>query len=431
MKYKNIFFISPPFYSHFNPLLMLARSLKKQGARVSFATSIDFKDKVEEEGLDYYELDISKNKNTTKEASQPIEEIKRLEEFFEATRKGPIETLITQSLHRKADMLYSPDELISNIKDIVSKIEVDVFVVDILSYSVTLSLYYLGLPFITFCPPHPNTIPGEGLHFNLPPNWPKPIKVKEDDLARLKEVSKKTQGEFTKVFNDVISKNPSLKLTDNAFSLVSNIGILYNYFDFNKIEDKDHTPRKIFMGNSFKEKTLDSTWLEILKTKDMKIMITLGTFLSNREDVLEKLIGWTREIYPKALIIVSAGANANSLRKYNTAKLIIRDFIPQIGLMPYMDLVVFHGGCNTLTEAIYYGKKILVLPFSSDQFNIAYDVEKNKLGFILDPNNLNKDDLEGAYRGLENLNIKDILYWSEFSKSSGPDYAAQIILSLK
>jgi len=160
-------------------------------------------------------------------------------------------------------------------------------------------------------------------------------------------------------------------------------------------------------------------------------MITLGTFLSNREDVLEKLIGWTREIYPKALIIVSAGANANSLRKYNTAKVIIRDFIPQIGLMPYMDLVVFHGGCNTLTEAIYYGKKILVLPFSSDQFNIAYDVEKNKLGFILDPNNLNKDDLEGAYRGLENLNIKDILYWSEFSKSRGPDYAAQIILSLK
>jgi len=146
MKYKNIFFISPPFYSHFNPLLMLARSLKKQGARVSFATSIDFKDKVEEEGLDYYELDISKNKNTTKEASQPIEEIKRLEEFFEATRKGPIETLITQSLHRKADMLYSPDELISNIKDIVSKIEVDVFVVDILSYSVTLSLYYLAYP---------------------------------------------------------------------------------------------------------------------------------------------------------------------------------------------------------------------------------------------------------------------------------------------
>ncbi|ANU26396.1 glycosyltransferase [Planococcus versutus] len=432
MKYKKIFFISPPFYSHFNPLLVLAKSFQKYGAEVTFGCSIEFKEKILEENLAFYEIDISSNKNTGKAENtiQPDTERIRLEEFFESTKKGAVETLITQSRHRKADMLYNPDELIDKIKLIDDSLAADLYVVDILSYSVTLSLYALSLPFITFCPPHPNTIPKKGDYFNVPRNWPEAITIKEEELRRLEQVSTQTQREFTEVFNHIITRNKSLKKINNAFSLVSDIAVIYNYFDFNNSDKQEEQPKKLFIGNSFKAATLDGKWLEKIETKEKIIMITLGTFLSNRKDVLEKLILGVREIYPSALLIISAGSHVEELKKYSSPNTIIEGFIPQIALMPYVDTVVFHGGCNTLTEAIYYGKKMIILPFSSDQFNIAYDIEKNRLGSVLDPNNFSKQELANAFNDTEEISKESLQYWKSISRKRGADYAAKQIVEI-
>jgi len=433
MKYKKIFVISPPFYSHFNPLLVLAKSFQEHGAQVTVGCSIEFKDKILKENLNFYEIDINSNKNIGKgeHALQPDTERLRLEEFFESTKKGAAETLITQSRHRKADMLYNPQELIDKIKFIDDSMDVDLYVVDILSYSVTLSLYSLGLPFVTFCPPHPNTIPRDGRYFNVPKSWPGAITVKEDDLRSLKQVSTQTQREFTEVFNNVISENKSVKKISNAFSLVSEIAVIYNYFDFNNIEKSEENPKELFIGNSFQAVALDEEWMERIATNEKKIMISLGTFLSNRKDVLEKLILSARESHPDALLIVSAGSHAEELQKYSSPNTIIEGFIPQVALMQYVDTVLFHGGCNTLTEAMYHGKEMVILPFSSDQFNIAYDIEKQNLGRVLDPNNFSQMELAKALAELEETSKDNLRYWRNVSRDRGADYAVKKILEIE
>ncbi len=411
--------------------MVLAKSLKKQGSKVTFGCSIEFKEKVLAEELEFYEIDISSNKNVGKAQStdQPDTEKMRLDEFFKSTEKGAIETLITQSRHRKADMLYNPGKLIDEISEVNQTLDINLYVVDILSYSVTLGLYYLNLPFITYCPPHPDTIPSKVAYYGVPKNWPEAIKVTDEDVSRLKKVSSETQKEFTQVFNQIIKGNKDIEETDNAFSLISSIGTVYNYFDFYGREDVVNEPFSIYAANSFTPAKLGEKWKEKIKTTEKIIMITLGTFLSYRKDVLEKLIINIKNIYPGALLIVSAGANAKHLSHLSTEKTIIDEFIPQIALMPYVDTVIFHGGCNTFTEAMYYGKKMMILPFSSDQFNIAYDVQKNKLGSIVDPNDFNQQDLEKAFEFMDNETQKSIDYWSEVSKERGADYAAKIILS--
>ncbi len=433
MKYKKIFVVSPPFYSHFNPLLVLAKSFQEQGAQVTVGCSIEFKEQILKENLAFYEIDISSNKNTgtSEDTVQPDTERMRLEEFFESTKKGAVETLITQSRHRKADMLYNPQELIGKIKTIDDSMDVDLYVVDILSYSVTLSLYFLGLPFVTFCPPHPNTIPRDGRYFNVPKSWPEAITVEAEDLKKLKQISTQTQQEFTEVFNNVISENKSIKKISNAFSLVSEIAVIYNYFDFNNIEKSEENPKELFIGNSFQAVALDEEWMEKIETKEQKIMISLGTFLSNRKDVLENLILSARESHPDALLIVSAGSHAEELKKYSSPNTIIEGFIPQVALMQYVDTVVFHGGCNTLTEAMYHGKKMVILPFSSDQFNIAYDIEKNNLGKVLDPNNFSTEQLAQAFTELEESSKDNLLYWRNVSRERGADYAVKKILEIE
>ena len=433
MKYSSIFFISPPFYSHFNPLLNLAKSFNKLGVKIYMGCSIEFKDQVEGEGIEFYEIDISANKNTQKAEStdQPDSEKERLEEFFESTKKGAVETLITQSRHRKADMLYDPHKLIDDIKKIDETFNVDLYVVDILSYSVTLALYSLDLDFITFCPPHPYTIPDEEMNYGMPKYWPSAIKVEESDLDRLRAESKGTQKEFTEVFNKIVSENNLVHPIDNAFSLVSDIAVIYNYFDFNNLEELERMPYKIYAGHSFKERNLDNDWKNIVDNNQKKILITLGTFLSNRKDILDKLIKSARKQYPKAIIIISAGANAKSLEEHSSDKTIISDFIPQIALMPWIDLVIFHGGCNTLTEAMYYGKEMIILPFSSDQFNIAYDIEQKELGVILDPNNFDHHDMVSAFKQVEQVSKDKLKHYSEISQSRGSDFAAKTVLGLK
>lgn len=428
MNANHIFLISPPFYSHFTPLLVLAKSFKKLGKEVTFGCSLEFKRQVEQAKLTFYEIDISKNKNVGKaeRTNQPDSEKNRLDEFFESTRKGAVETLITQSKHRKKDMLYKPEELIAKIKRIDDSLEVDLYVVDILSYGVTLGLYSLNLPFVTFCPPHPLTIPMIGESYGIPKNWPSAIPIESKQLEELKQVAKNTQEEFTTIFNTVIKDNKSKRETiDNAFSIVSDKAILYNYFDFNAVEDEEKLPNKIFMGHCFEEETLSQEWLEKVKGNNKKVLITLGTFLSNRVDVLEKLILGSKEYNPDSLVIVSAGSNAEKLKQYRSPSVIIEEFIPQKALMPYIDNVIFHGGCNTFTEAMYYAKPMIILPFSSDQFNIAYDCEKKKLAQILNPNAFKEEDLLTAFEKINNQTAKELAHWSAISKKRGPDYAVK------
>jgi UDP:flavonoid glycosyltransferase YjiC (YdhE family) len=432
MGYEHIFILSPPFYSHFMPLVSLAKSFKKLGVKVTMGCSEEFKEAVLSAKLEFYEINISTNKNTgtSSDTEQPESEKMRLNEFFEATKIGAIETLITQSNHRKDDMLPDPQGLMEAINRIDEGAKVDLWVVDVLSYGVTLSLHCLGLPYITFCPPHPNTIPKDGENFGVPKNWPSSIEVDPEKLRKLNEISVQTQQQFTDIFNAVIfSYHSHPQRIENAFRLNSEQAIIYNYFDFDQAEDLSAKRLRIYIGHSFEEEPLSQSWLKkVENAKQRKILITLGTFLSNRIDVLTQLILACQVFDPEAFVVVSAGSNAKNLKQYESSQVSICEFIPQKALMPFMDIVIHHGGNNTFTETVYYGKPMIILPFSSDQFNIAYDAESNAIAIVLDPNRLSKTIIVDALGEVSKLDKKNLLHWSRFSKERGPDYAANLLL---
>jgi UDP:flavonoid glycosyltransferase YjiC (YdhE family) len=182
------------------------------------------------------------------------------------------------------------------------------------------------------------------------------------------------------------------------------------------------------MGHSFEAKPLSQNWLEKVNRPKMKIQISLGTFLSAREDVMIKLISGCKRYNPDAVLYVSAGKHVEILRPYLSEEDHIGEFLPQIGLLPHMDLIIHHGGNNTFTEALYYGIPMIILPFSSDQFNIAYDAECNSLAETLDPNNFNENDLVDAIVKTLSKSKEKLNQWRQLSKEKGVDYAVRIIL---
>lgn len=430
MKNKRIIVISPPFYSHFTPMLVLSENLKEAGADVVVGCSREFEQEVQKAGLMFRELDISKNRNTgaAEQTKQPEEESKRLEAFFEATYRGPVETLKIQSEHRKADMLDDPETMIEKLKEIENELSADWYLVDVLSYNVTLALKTLALPFMTFCPPHPHTIPKETNLYGVPPRWPERFQLSTKESASLIETAEQTKEEFTQIFNQVLRTHGQESQTvRDAFKAVSDDLILYNYPPFD-VERDEGPAKSVFLGSCFKEQELGAEWKAILQTEHRKFLITLGTFLSSRADVLEKLISSVRQFDPEAIILVSAGANAETLTDAADDRVFIRSFLPQAAVLPYMDAVLFHGGCNTFTETLFYGKPMIILPFSSDQFNVAYDAEKEGLAEVHDPNAFSVEEIERSLSHLLTDTTRS-MKWQKVIRSLGPKFGAEQILT--
>jgi UDP:flavonoid glycosyltransferase YjiC (YdhE family) len=155
-----------------------------------------------------------------------------------------------------------------------------------------------------------------------------------------------------------------------------------------------------------------------------RILITLGTFLSARKDVLRRCINGARRAFPDSLILASAGTSREALIDLEQEGVIIEEFLPQVALLPHMDVLIYHGGNNSFTEGIAAGCRMIILPFSSDQFEIAADAEREEIAAVLDPNRFDENDLGEALAGtLEKDGAGVAEHWKKAVAPLGPRYA--------
>jgi UDP:flavonoid glycosyltransferase YjiC (YdhE family) len=426
--------ISPPFYSHFHPMLALGKAFWAAGAQVTVACSQPFQRVVETAGLDFWEIEISRNANTgiVQKTGQEQAEADRLAAFVEATKLGPVATLTFQAHHRKADMLADPFTLQQKIARLAAQLAPDLFVVDQLSYGVTLSLHGLELPYLTFCPGHPTYIPTGEQRFGVPYAWPSGFQPEEAELRALNILADEVDDRFTHIFNQSLHQlNPKLPRVESAFRLSSPLAVLFNYPDFGHLHHDAEGPQKIFMGACFEPQPLDSEWRRLLEqhADRLKLLVSLGTFLSARSDVLERLILTISKHYPDTVLYIAAGASIEKLAYLASDSVILAEFLPQTGLLPHIDGVIHHAGNNSFTETLYYGKPAVLLPFSSDQFSIAHDAEQQGLGVVVDPNHFLEDQLVAAVDWVRRSDTKVTLQeWGKSRSKQGAFVAAELVL---
>ena len=93
-------------------------------------------------------------------------------------------------------------------------------------------------------------------------------------------------------------------------------------------------------------------------------------------------------------VIVSKGPLADQITLHDN--MTGEGFLPQPAILPQVDLVITHGGNNTVFESFHHGKPMIVLPLFWDQVDNAQRVDETGFGRRLATYDFRDEELTGA-----------------------------------
>ena len=106
------------------------------------------------------------------------------------------------------------------------------------------------------------------------------------------------------------------------------------------------------------------------------IYVSLGSLGSGDVPLMQRLVETLAQTPHR--YIVSKGPQHESYELADNMS--GEEFLPQAALLPAVDLVITHGGNNTVTESLHYGKPMVVLPLFWDQHDNAQRVDETGFG---------------------------------------------------
>ena len=169
-----------------------------------------------------------------------------------------------------------------------------------------------------------------------------------------------------------------------------------------------------------------------LRRDRYKVYVSLGTIFNNRLDVYQKIIhGLDR---PEYQVIVSAGTAYQRLaRETIPDNCLLLPEVPQVDLLPKIDLVVNHGGNNTVNETLAAGKPSIVVPIGGEHGDNASRVEYLGAGLRLALNHFEASDVLAKVRGIQTnpaFQIRATELQAALKLSRGPARAAALLRQL-
>jgi MGT family glycosyltransferase len=122
------------------------------------------------------------------------------------------------------------------------------------------------------------------------------------------------------------------------------------------------------------------------------VYLSLGSLGGADVELMQRLVdvlGTTRHRF-----IVSKGPQADRINLADN--MVGAQMLPQTKVIPQVDLVISHGGNNTVTESLHFGKPLIVLPLFWDQYENAQRIDELEFGVRLDTYALADADLTDA-----------------------------------
>jgi MGT family glycosyltransferase len=142
-------------------------------------------------------------------------------------------------------------------------------------------------------------------------------------------------------------------------------------------------------------RTTDAEWSvpdELAGGEGALIYVSLGSLGSGDVPLMKDLVAALAETPHR--YIVSKGPQHT---EYELAdNMVGEEFLPQVSVLPQVDLVITHGGNNTTTESLHFGKPMILLPIFWDQHDNAQRIDETGFGVRLPTYSPGDGDLPAA-----------------------------------
>jgi MGT family glycosyltransferase len=109
------------------------------------------------------------------------------------------------------------------------------------------------------------------------------------------------------------------------------------------------------------------------------VYVSLGSLGSADVELMRRLVSALAETPHR--YIVSQGPRHDLIEL--APNMTGAEFLPQPAILPHVDLVITHGGNNTVTESIHFGRPMIVLPLFWDQYDNAQRIAECGFGVRL------------------------------------------------
>src|SRR4051794_11342997 len=128
------------------------------------------------------------------------------------------------------------------------------------------------------------------------------------------------------------------------------------------------------------------------------VYLSLGSLGSADVSLMQRLIDVLGASQYR--VIVSMGPRSDELRL--AKNMVGEEFLPQTAVLPLVDVVITHGGNNTVVESLYFGKPMVLLPLFWDQHDNAQRMQETGFGVRLASYEHSPEELLGALQRLRN-----------------------------
>lgn len=380
-------FMPESAYGPTNNCIGIGNELRRRGHRVVFAAEASWAGKLAALGFEEDLVDLAPPAEDAAEQDAGQFWKDYINEMSPQFRRSTLEQLETVTAPIWQALIDGAMYCEPQLKAIIDRTKPDVIIEDnVLTFPALLTA---GVPFVRIVSCNPLEIRGDDIApvFSGLPQEPR------TEWAAFRAEYDRTHRPMWEGFSRWVQEQGAPALPDLDFIHSGDLN-LYVY-----PEELDYTD----------ERPLDENWIrldssvrqtdaepeipeEFLALPGPLIYFSLGSLGSADVDLMRSVIAALADRPYR--VIVSKGPRHDEIEL--AANMWGAEFLPQTRILPMVDLVITHGGNNTTTESMHFGKPMVLLPLFWDQYDNAQRVHEKGYGRRLSTYGFTPEELRAA-----------------------------------
>jgi MGT family glycosyltransferase len=369
-----VLFMPESAYGPTNQCIGIGKVLLDRGHRVVFAAERSWEGKLAPLGFTEALVDLVEPDPDASAETAGQFWINFINETAPEFRKPTVEQLGTFIQPTYQALIDGAKYCEPQLRAIIAEHQPDVIVADnVVSFP---ALMTADAPYIRIMSCNPLEVRGAG----IPPTF---SGYAADDSGRwagfLAEFDR-THQDMWEAFNVWVQEQGAPALPRRDFIHTSSAANLYLYpEELDYVDARPLDPTWHRMDSSVRETDDDYVLPESFRGRSADsalIYLSLGSLGGADIVLLQRLIDLLATTRHR--VIVSMGPRADEIRLGDN--MTGAAIVPQTTVIPRVDLVITHGGNNTTTEAMHFGKPMVVLPLFWDQYDNAQRVQERGYG---------------------------------------------------